>query len=358
MSQKVAQNIVKVLAVVGLLLILSRFVVYVVDQREQAVVLRFGEPIQARTEPGIYMKVPFIDSVRMLPATLQFWGDARSEVLPDLPTKDNKKIELIPWAVWKINDPIAFVQRMRTMDNAENRVAQFAKGAIRDVITQYNLEDLVRSTSREMRMAQLEFDESDLEVLQETVPEVDLQNQPKTNGVVGRGKILEKINEAARRSLAATDGGNRGIELAEVGITQIDFVDTVRKTTFERWIAERDAISTRNVTDGEQAKQEILNRTEAEVERIRGEAQKTASETKGEADGLIIRRYADAISSVGDFYTFVRTLEAYESAMNNQTELILTTENDFLKQLQKIGKPVEEGDPGESSSPTLTADQK
>ncbi len=338
MPQNIARLLVKIVATLGLLLLLAQFVVYVVDQREQAVVLRFGEPIQARTEPGLYFKVPFIDTVRMLPATLQFWGDELAEVMPDLPTKDNKKIEVVPWAVWKINDPIAFVQRMRTMENAENRVAQFARGGIRDAITQYDLEDLVRSTSRDMKMTQLEFDEADLELLQETLPESELELKPKSKGLIGRAAILQRVNEAARKSLASTDDGARGVELIEVGISHIDFVDTVRTTTFERWIAEREAISTRTVKQGEQAKQEILNKTNAEIEKIHGEGQRQSSEIRGKADAEVIKRYADAISEVGEFYTFVRTLEAYEKALSGQTELILTTDNDFLKQLQHLGE--------------------
>ncbi len=341
MSQRIVQLVIKLFALLGLLLILSQFVVYVVDQREQAVVLRFGEPVRANTQPGLYFKIPLMETVRFLPSTFQFWGDNPSEVLPDLPTKDNKKIEIVPWAVWRVSDPIAFVKSMRTMDNAENRVAQFARGAMRDTITRYDLEDLVRSTNREMKMAELEGGEGELEILQQVLPDAELAAAtPKTGGLVGRQVILTKINTAARHSLAANvddaEAGSRGIELIDVGISHIDFVETVRRTTFMRWIAERESLSARNVKIGEQQKQEILNKTNAEIERIQGEGQRTASITRGKADAQVIRSYADAIDEVGEFYTFVRTLEAYEKSINEQTELILTTDNDFLKQFQRM----------------------
>ena len=341
MSQKAAQLAIAFVALLGLLALLSQFVVYVVDQRELAVVLRFGEPVRSATEPGLYFKMPFVESVRQFPSTLQFWGDNDGEVLPDLPTKDNKKIEIIPWAVWKINDPIAFIKKMRTMDNAENRVAQFARGAMRDVITQYDLEDLVRSTDRPIKTAKSEFDAEELRMLQEMLPP-DAVSEPKKK-VVGRQAILTAINTAARKSLVANanneEDGARGIELVDVGISHIDFVTQVRQTTFERWIAERDAISTGNVKEGERRKQEILNMTNREIEKIRGEGQRKASEIRGNADAEVIKRYADAISEVGEFYTFVRTLEAYEKSISRQTEMILTTDNDFLKQLQRMGVP-------------------
>lgn len=341
MSQRLVQTIVRTFTGLLLLFLLSTVLVYVVDQRELAVVLRFGEPVRANTQPGLYFKIPLVETVRFLPSTLQFWGDDADEVLADLPTKDNKKIEIVPWAVWKVSDPIAFVKRMRTMDNAENRVAQFARGAMRDLITKYDLEDLVRSTSREMKMAELEGGEGELEILQQVLPEAELAvAAPKTESLVGRQAILEKINVAARHSLAANvdgdEAGSRGIELVDVGISHIDFVETVRRQTFMRWIAERDSFSAHNVKIGEQQKMEILNQTHAEIERIQGEGQRTASIMRGKADAEVIRSYADAISEVGEFYTFVRTLEAYEKALDEQTELILTTDNDFLKQFQRM----------------------
>ncbi|QDV21796.1 protease modulator HflC [Aureliella helgolandensis] len=343
MSRKIAQFAVSIVAVCGLILLAAQFVVYIVDQRELAVVMRFGEPVRSQSRPGMYFKTPFIETVRKFPSTLQFWGDDPAELLPDLPTKDDKKIEIVPWAVWRISDPIAFVKRMRTLENAENRVAQFARGAIRDVITVYDLEDLVRSTNREMKMAQLEFDEESMTMLQEALPDAELMvAAPKSKGLVGRQAILAKINAVAHESLETKEGAeagdNRGIELVDVGISRIDFVDSVRQTTFKRWIAEREAISTLNIKEGEERKQEILNKTNAEIEKIQGEGQREASEMRGRADAEVIKRYADAIGEVGDFYTFVRTLEAYEKSIDQSTELILTTDNGFLKQLQVIGE--------------------
>lgn len=355
MSQKIAQTGIGIIALFGLLAILSQFVVYVVDQREMAVVLRFGEPVRAASQPGLYFKAPFVETVRRLPSTLQFWGDEESEVLPDQPTKDNKKIEIVPWAVWKVNDPIAFVKRMRTMENAENRVAQFTRGAMRDVTTQYDLEDLVRSTDREMKMAQLEIDEEELEILKDALPEMDLAASKPKQAVVGRQQILRAIKAEATNSLKSKtetgDSGARGIELIDVGIAHIDFVPEVRRTTFERWIAERDAISTRNVKQGEQRKQEILNMTNREIEKIRGDGQRRASEIRGRADAEVIKRYAQAISEVGEFYLFVRTLEAYEKSISQNAEMILTTDNDFLKQLQYRGEAVI-GSPVPASPPS------
>ncbi len=362
MNPKHARYLVQGTIVVALLLFTSQFVVYIVDQREMAVVLQFGKPVRAATKPGLYFKIPFIESVRTLPATLQFWGDTDGELLPDLPTKDDKKIQLIPWAVWKVNDPIVFVTRLRTLENAEQRVAQFTRGAMRDVITQYELEDLVRSTNRELKTAQLDLSSVDaaLDALPEGV-EIPHEKKKVSTHVVGREAILDKINNEARNRLVDStqaESQARGIELIDVGISSIDFVSSVRMKTFERWKAERDAISTRNVTEGERLKKEILNMTNAEVERIQGDGQRLASEIRGKADAEIIKRYADAISVTGDFFTFVRTLEAYEKSFSDKTQIVLTTDNAFLHQLQRLNSPGITPTPPTMLTPVVPAAQK
>lgn len=334
----------------ALLFLVLPSMLYVVEQRELAVVLQFGKPVVERTEPGIYVKTPWIQNVRKLPATRQFWGGDMRDVLPDLPTKDGKKVDVMPWAVWRIKEPIVFVQTLRQVDNAEQRVAQFVRGAIRDVITQYDLSELVRSTDRE-----LTYSFTPQRMLQK-VQTTQAQVQPSEAKQViqhGRPKILAQIKEEAMRRLAtdtsvqagvdtaATQGGQpgtRGIELVDVGIAQIDFVPKVREAAFERLVAFMESIAALYENEGEREKQEIINRTEAEVEKIEGEGKQQANEIRGQADAEIIAEYAKAITETGEFYTFVRTLEAYKLAMQSDTTLVLTTDSSFFNLLKELSK--------------------
>ena len=322
-----------------LVLILIPSMAYVVDQTEQAVVLQFGKPVAERTQPGLYFKMPFIQEVTKLPSTKQFWGDDAAFALPDLPTKDDKKIELIPWAIWRINQPTKFVKRLRSIDKAEERVAQFARGAIRDIITKYNLAEIVRSTDRALYTSAGQLGtEGDADQVQPPDQSLELR-RVQMHIEHGRQEILRQIEAACAAKLAASESG---IELIDVGISQIEFVESVRIKTFDRWIAERQAISAKNVNDGERRKQEIINKAAAEVERIVGEGQRTANEVRGDVDAEVITKYATAMNEVGEFYTFVRTLEAYEQAIDQDTRLILTTDSEFLrllKQLQPLPNP-------------------
>ncbi|MBN1347088.1 MAG: protease modulator HflC [Phycisphaerae bacterium] len=332
------------LAVILLVVVvlLGRGVFYVVDQRELAVVLQFGKPVAERTEPGLYLKVPWIQHVRKLPSTRQFWGGGVSHVLPDLPTKDGKKVDVTPWAVWRIKEPKAFVQRLREIENADRRVGEFVRGAVRDVITQYDLTELVRSTDRT-----LTYSFTPERMLTKVAPD-QVQDRPreaKAKIAVGRAKILQQIKDDAMHRLASDTGegdkggsSGRGIELIDVGISQIDFVPTVREAAFDRLIAFMDSIAALYENEGQREKQEILNRTKAEVQKIEGEGKQQSNEIRGRVDAEIITMYAKAITEAGPFYTFVRTLDVYREALGRDTQLILTTDTDFLRYFKELGK--------------------
>jgi len=227
------------------------------------------------------------------------------------------------------------------MDEAEMRVGEIVRSTIRDVITQYDLEEIVRSTNRELLISDIGLGNT-IEQLPIGVPAELLAKavESKPKGVTfGRSKILEQIKAEAKQRMASTgnetDTG-RGIELIDVGISQIRFVDSVRRKTFDRWIAERQAISAKNVNEGERLKAAILNETKAEVSRIEGEGEQRSSEQKGKTDAEVIKRYAEAIQQTGDFYTFVRTIEAYEKSIGHDSQMILSTDSPFFKLFREM----------------------
>lgn len=347
------QRAVLILIVVVLLLAvpLGRSILFTVDEREQAVVLQFGDPVRSYTQPGLYFKAPLIQEVRKLPKTLQFWDGSKTDVLVDLPTADGKKIEVTPWAVWKITDPKRFVQVLRTVENAELRVNTFVRSAIRDEITDNSLVEAVRSTDRELpamfREEQLEgpFTSPAPPQTGRAVgqPAAGGRQQPtagKNSVKVGREIIVQRVKAAVQEKLAKPEEGEtigeRGIELVDVGIAKIDFVDTVRDAAFMRLIAFMESIAQKNEAEGEQAKKEILNQASADVQKIEGEGTGEANRKRGEVDAKIIQMYAEAIKETGEFYNFVRTLEAYKEALGSGTRLILSTDSEMFRLLKTI----------------------
>ncbi|MEO1999888.1 MAG: protease modulator HflC [Planctomycetaceae bacterium] len=347
MSQMRQQSIL-VGGLAGLLLlgiILAWSVLYTVSEREVAVVLQFGKPVEKRIEPGLYFKTPFIQEVRRLPKTLQFWQTR--EPVVDLLTADGEKIEVTAWAIWRINEPQNFVQVLRTVENAEtSQIRVKVRAAIRDVIASHSLTDVVRDSSRELTYT---YDS--------VLPDSGRDNngpapgpaplQPNNQAVVaanpiGRTAILKEIKQRVEKDLKQTADGNptaRGIELVDVGISNISFVPTVRQAAFEKQKAFMESIASKHLNEGERLKQEILNRTQREVEQILGKGAETSTITRGEVDAEIIERYARAIEATGDFYKFTETLKLYETALQQDTRLILTTNSELFRMIKQLDPP-------------------
>ncbi len=358
---------------IGVLLVLSvplaRTVCYTVTERELAVLLQFGQPVASRTEPGLYFKLPFIQEVLRLPKTLQVWhGSRQSEKLVDVPTADGKKLEATVWAVWRITDPVQFVQTLRTVANAESRVKEFVRSTARDTITTHNLAEIVRSTNRKMTYTLGLPPEmlaaaagagpgkvADAKDIEKAIPDFVVPPEARESVSLGRLKIMDQIMQEAREALAyggskSDQGQGRGIDLVDVGISRIEFVPQVREAAFERAVSLMEAIATKNTSEGEQRKKEIINRTQAEVQKIEGHGKQEANVLKGNADAEIIDSYAKAIRETGEFYTFIRTLEAYKEALKGDTRLILTTDSGLLRMIKKLEPSRPDGKPSEVAS--------
>ena len=182
---------------------------------------------------------------------------------------------------------------------------------------------------------------------------------PGESVTLGRLKIMDQIKQDAQHALAQ-DGSKegqtlgRGIELVDVGLSRIEFVPQVREAAFERAVSLMEAIATKTTSEGEQRKKEIINKTGAEVQKIEGEGKQEANILKGKADADIIDSYAKAIRETGEFYTFIRTLEAYKEALKGDTRLILTTDSSLLRMIKKLepAKPEPKPSPMASSPPS------
>lgn len=343
---------------ISLLLVLifpvARSMLYIVDERELAVVLQFGDPVVERTEPGLYVKWPLIQEVRRLPKTYQFWeGTGRDEKLVDVTTRDSKKLEGTIWAVWRITDPAIFVRTLRTETNAETRVKEFVRSTARDVLTRNPLAEIVRSTSREMSLT-LGLPESALggedQGAVEAVIEQAMAPEARQSIETGRKELMLEIRRDAHLALGQNRSGkngntNRGIELIDVGLSRIEFVPEVRNAAFDRLIALMEAIATKNRSEGDQRNREIVNQARADAEAIRGEGSEQANILRGQVEAEVITQFAEAIEESGGFYELNRTLELYKTSLQGaDTRLILSTDNSLLRLLTDVNAEGASGD--------------
>ena len=283
---------------------------YVIDETEQVVITQFGKSIgSARTAPGLYFKIPVIQQANFFPKNLLEWdGDAGQ-----VPTLDKTFISVDTFARWKIVDPLKFFQTVNNVMGAQARLDDIIDPAVRNFITSYPLIETVRDSNRELNTLEdgTEGDEEETNLGEITT---------------GRGKITQGILNQAQPKLK-----DFGIELVDVEIKRLNYVEQVRKSVYARMIAERKQIAEKFRSEGEGESRIIEGNRDKELKKITSEAYKTAQEVMGKADAESTTLYAKAYDKDPEFYSFVKSLDVYRNVMDNKSFLLLSTNSDFLR---------------------------
>lgn len=304
---------IPVLTLVVLVAVLGFSSAYTLSEHEQAVITRFGEPQGAPvTEPGLHFKVPFADTVNRFDKRWLDWrGDPNQ-----IPTKDKKYIWVDTFARWRIVDPLRFFQRLRDERNAQSRLDDIIDGETRNAIASYALIEAVRSTNREFEDDEYVTETQGVEVLEKIG--------------LGRDRLTRRIRDRAAEVVKEF-----GVELVDVQVRRINYVDEVQVKVFERMISERKRIAERSRSEGMGRAAEIRGQRERELKSIRSEAFRKAQETMGKGDAEATKIYADAYNRDPEFYQYLRSLEAYGQTVNSSTSLFLSTDSDFYRYLRR-----------------------
>ncbi|MFQ5601990.1 MAG: protease modulator HflC [bacterium] len=305
--------------IVGVLaLILATSSMFTVNETEQVIILQFGRPIgEPIQEAGLHFKLPFIQDVKSFDKRVLEWDGDENQI----PTSDKKYIWVDTFGRWKIVDPLKFYQSVRGDERAaQSRLDDIIDSATRNYVSENLLIEAVRNSNRKL--------ETTIEEQAGFVTEAVAQTIEK-----GRQKITELILEKAAQAMPEF-----GIELLDVRIKRINYIEEVRQKVYERMISERKRIAEKSRSEGQGRKAEIDGEREKEYQRITSEAYRKAQEIKGKADAEATRIYANAYNKDPEFYSFIQTLESYKSTMKNNTTLILNTDSDFLKYLKYIRK--------------------
>jgi membrane protease subunit HflC len=294
----------------GLVLVWSSF--YTVSETEQVVVTQFGEPIgKPITTPGLHVKAPFVQELNFFEKRWLEWDGNPNQI----PTRDKKYIWVETYARWRIADPLLFFQRLRDERGAQSRLDDIIDGETRNVIASHNLIEVVRSNNRTFEKTEEVEDVMESEALRE----VEL----------GREKLTRLI--LARASKVMPD---YGIELEDVQIRRVNYIETVQTKVFERMISERKRIADRHRSEGQGKSAEIRGKKDRELKKIESEAYRKAQETMGKADAEAVTVYAGAHNRDRELYRFLRTMETYRSTIDKDSWLVLSTDDEFLRYLR------------------------
>ncbi len=301
---------------------------FIVDQREQAIVLQLGEPKGEPRGPGLHVKIPIIQDVVYFDSRILSVDPAPEQVvisssliekqkapvigedgkaIADTATKDNAVIKDVSgepiivdtFARYKIVDPLQFLKTLRTVSGANARLSTILNDATRAVLGRTTLKELLSDE---------------------------------------RTAVMNEIRLRVNRT---TTNDQLGIEIVDVRIVRADLTSELRTSTVRRMISELQERATETRAKGEEQALEIRSTAEKERTVLIAEAQRDAEMLKGQGDNEAIKIYADAFNKDKEFYAFIRSMEAYKNTLADpDTRLILSPNGDFFRYFndRKIGR--------------------
>ena len=309
---------------------------YTVDEAEQVVIVQLGKVVgDAVMKPGLHFKIPLIQEARRFEKRWLEWdGDANQTT-----TRDKRYIYIDVFARWRIDNPLLFIKTLRDEMSAQGRLDDIIDNATRNVIANHNLIEAIRTTNRV-------FAEPDDELLllsggtqpteereeddQTPPPKKEFDRNPNLYRIViGREKLTRLILEKASQKATQL-----GIDIKDVQIKRINYIESVQEKVFDRMISERKRVAEAFRSQGQGLSAEILGKMEKELKTIRSGAYRKTQEIMGRADAEAAAIYAEAYRVNPELYGFLKTMESYEKTVDKESWLLLTTNADYTRYLQ------------------------
>ncbi len=282
---------------------------YTVSETEQVILTQFGKPVGGLvTEPGLHFKVPFVQDVhRFDKRWLEFDGDPNQ-----IPTKDKKYIWVETYARWRIADPLRFFQAVQDERGGQSRLDDIVDGETRNAVASFDLIEIVRSSNREFQVSE------------ELAGIGSAEAMAKIS--TGRSEIAQIV---LKKAAAITP--QFGIELEDVRLKRINYVESVQQKVFERMISERKRIAERSRSEGQGRAAEIRGQKERDILGATSLGYKTAQQVKGEADAKATAIYSKAYGKDPELYQFLKTMETLSSSLDEKAWLILSTDSELFR---------------------------
>lgn len=307
-----------VAAIVLTVLLFVTGTVYTVREDQQVILTQFGKPVgDPVSDAGLHFKMPFVQKVNIVEKRVLAWDGQSSQ----MPTRDKTYIQVDTFARWEISDPLAYFQKLRDERSALSRLDDILGSETRNAVANHDLIEVVRSTKdRVPDTAGLQEDEA-----------IEFESI-KT----GRREIEKKVFETAKAKLE-----DFGINLLDLRFKRINYNNEVAPQIFQRMISERQQIAERFRSEGAGEAARIKGKMEREVKKIESESYAKVQSILGQADAESTRIYAEAFGGTPEreaFYEFVKTLEAYDKILDENTTVILSTESELFRLLKGKGE--------------------
>jgi membrane protease subunit HflC len=293
-----------ILIAVVLAIIVASATFFTVDPTEQALVLRFGQPVgDLVSEPGLHVKVPFVDSVVYIDKRILALDNPRQEVL----VAENLRLDVDAFVRYRIDDPLGFYRTVLTVQGANAQLSGMLNSALRNTLSDASVADIVRN-KRETLM----------------------------------GDIRDTVKKGAERF---------GIDVVDVRIKRADLVPENSDAVFRSMQAERQLRAAKIRAEGVQESQSITSKADRDVIVVKAQAQQQAEQIRGEGDAQRNKTFADAYGADPEFFAFYRSMQAYDTAFKSDTRAILSPKSDFFRY---FSNPVPAAVPSTVPAPATT----
>ena len=276
-----------VLLVLGLFFATWKLVFFTVPQWMQAVVVRLGDPVRTVREPGLYVKLPFVQEVLYFDRRILDYDAQPRELL----TVDKQQLVVDNYARFRIIDPLQYYRTVRNEAGAQSRLDDILYSNVRETLGRHTLREIVSEKRTEL-----------LE------------------------QVTKRSDENAR---------GYGIEVIDVRVKRVDLPEKNEQNVFSRMRTERERLAKKFRAEGEEEARKITSGADKDVRILMADARKQADIERGTGDAQAVKIFADAYGRDPAFYEFVRTLEAYRKTLGEGTTLILSPSSDFFRLLKE-----------------------
>ena len=276
----------KVIVIIAIIVIAAAGLaasLFTVDETEQAIVTQLGKFVKEVKEPGLHFKIPLIQAVHRFEARVLQYDAAAAKIITD----DKKHLVIDNYSCWKIIEPLKFYQTVQTEFGAQSRLDDIVFSEIREELARHSLTEIVS---------------------------------------VNRSQIMDKVAEQCNQK-----AGDYGIQVIDVRIKRADLPEEVRQSVYDRMKAERERMAKKYRSEGEEEAVKIRAETDKEKKILLAESYREAEKLNGEGDAEAIKIYAQAFEKDPEFYSFVRTLEAYEKSLSEGTTIVLPGDSEFFQ---------------------------
>jgi membrane protease subunit HflC len=270
-----------ILAVIGFLAYLS---LYVVQQTEQALVLRFGEPVEVRQDPGLYAKLPLVDNLEVFEKRILDLDSPPLEII----ASDQKRLVVDAFGRYKIVNPLLFFQSVGSVPIADQRLSVLLNSAVRQVLGEATFESVVRDE---------------------------------------RDELMLRINQRVNR-----ESQSLGIEMVDVRIRRADLPEANSQAIYQRMQTEREREAAEIRAQGEQAARRIRAEADRTATVIVAEANRESEQIRGDGDAARTTIFADAYGADPEFFDFFRSMQAYQNGLRpDATRMLISPNSEFFR---------------------------